>query len=553
MKAVTEVVRLPYRGVVRALVAGGVLAGSLALIGMGGGSGAGAAPKIPAAVKKSPTGVNTTSACKGKPVRGGSLTYARSEGPVTLNPFYPTNGNGDIFIDTLLYQGVVRPTQEGKTQNVEPAVATSWTVSKSGTVYTFHLRPGIKFSNGDPVTATDVKFSLDYFASSKDEGQVLSAGFKDVVIVNPSTVQMNLTEPTPGIIYDLSIWDAMIVPENLVKKEGTAFWSHPVGTGPYELTSWVRGSSITLKRNPYYWQKGLPYLTKITFKYATTGNSRLLDLEDKQAQVITDVTFSDIATVRANPELTLQLAKVPYWVGLWLNEEKAPFRTLDVRQALEYAIDKPLINKKVFSGVGTLPNSILPQLKGDASDSEIHPYSFDVKKAKALMAKSHYPHGFSTTLMYPSGLAEYTDLDLILQSEWAKLGIKIKLLATTEAIETKDYTGGDYTMTYPYVEYTSDVTVPDEYAEFVAVPDSDHAFYSWWTDPTIAKMVETYIHTPKPTRVTLWHKIQDAMLVQTPDINVMDLPFVNAHLKNVCGTYLNPLGADSLQYTWIAK
>lgn len=547
MTALRQVACWPTRGIVRALLAGGVLAGSLAVAGAGTATPAGASGK-------NPTGVNATPACSGKPVRGGSLTYARSEGPVTLNPFYPTNGNGDIFIDTLLYQGLVRPTQKGLTQNVTPAVAQSWTVSSNGMTYTFHLRPGIKFSNGQPVTATDVKFSLDYFANTKlDEGAILAAGFKDAVVVNPTTVQMNLTAPTPGIIYNMSIWDAMIVPEDLVQKEGTAFFTNPVGTGPFELTNWVRGSSITLKRNPYYWEKGLPYLTKITFKYATTGNSRLLDLEDKQAQIATAVTFSDIPTVRSNSALTLQLAKVPYWVGLWLNEQRAEFRTLDVRQALEYALDKPLINKKVFSGVGTIPNSILPQLKGDATDSQIHPYPFDLAKAKALMAKSHYPHGFSTTLEYPSGSAEYTDLDLILQSEWAKIGVKVKLVATTEAVETKNYTGGDYTMTYPYVEYTSDVTVPDEYATFVAVPDTDHAFYSWWTDPAVAKMVETYDHTPKPTRVTLWHKIQKAMLVQTPDLNVMDLPFVNAHLKNVCGTYLDPLGADSLQYTWIAK
>lgn len=546
MSSRTKVAAVSSRGAVRVVVAAGMLASSWALVGTGAALPAGAAAK-------KVTGVNVTPACKGKPTRGGALTYARSEGPVTLNPFFPTNGNGDIFIDTLIYQGLVRPTQKGLSQNVVPGVAKSWTVSNNGTTYTFHLRPGVKFSNGQPVTATDVKFSLDYFASSKDEGQQLSAGFKNAVVVNPTTVQMNLTEPTPGIIYNMSIWDAMVVPQNLVQKEGTAFWTHPVGTGPFQLTNWVRGSSITLKRNPYYWQKGLPYLTKITFKYATTGNSRLLALEDKQAQIVTALTFSDVPTVRANPALTLQLAKVPYWVGLWLNEQRPQFRTLDVRQALQYAIDKPLINKKVFSGVGTIPNSILPQLKGDATDKQIKPYPFDLKKAKALIAKSHYPHGFSTTLQYPSGSSEYTNLDLILQSEWSKIGVKVKLVATTEAIETKNYTGGNYTMTYPYVEFTSDVTVPDEYATFVAVPDSDHAFYSWWTDPTVAKMVQTFDHTPKPSRVTLWHKIQRTMLVQTPDINIMDLPFVNAHLKNVCGTYLNPLGADSLQYTWIAK
>ena len=125
------------------------------------------------------TATASQAACSTTPVKGGNLVYARQAGPVTLNPFFPTNGNGDIFADTLLYQGLVMPDPTGKTQNIVPAVASSWTESANGMSYTFHIRPGIKFSNGQPVTAADVVFSLDYFANPKlDETAVLSSGFK---------------------------------------------------------------------------------------------------------------------------------------------------------------------------------------------------------------------------------------------------------------------------------------------------------------------------------------------------------------------------------------
>jgi peptide/nickel transport system substrate-binding protein len=483
------------------------------------------------------------------------LTYARQTGPLSLNPFETVNGNGDIFTDTLLYQGLVMPDPTGKTQNVVPAVASSWDITDGGKVYTFHIRPGIRFSNGQPVTAADVNYSLDTFVNPKlDETAQLAAGYKSSTIVNSSTVRMVLTAPTPGILYNMSIFDAFIVPMNLVKKEGVGFYNNPVGTGPFRLTKWVRGSSITLSKNPYYWQPGLPYLNQVTYDYAENDNTRVLDLESHAAQIADGIPFSQVGPVEKRSGLTIQTAKVPYWVGLWLNQQEGPFKDLDVRQAMEDALDRNAINKEIFDGLGTIPNSILPQLKYDAPDSQVAPYTYDLAKAKKLMSESAYPHGFSTTLQYPEGYAEYTDLALVMESEYAAIGIKLTLRSVDQATETKDWSGGKYDMIFPFSEFTSDVTVPDEYATFVGVYDGDDGFYTYWNDPQIAKMIVTFTHTASETvRAQEWPRIQAAMLQQTPAINVMDLPFVNAHATNVCGTDLDPLGADSLQYTWIAK
>lgn len=501
-------------------------------------------------------GVNTSAACKSTPVKGGNLVYARQTGPVTLNPFYPTNGNGDIFADTLLYQGLVMPDPKGATQNVVPAVASSWTISPNGLTYMFHIRPGIKFSNGQAVTANDVVYSLDSFANPKiDETAVLSGGFKGAVAVNSSTVKMMLSTPTPGILYNMSIFDAFIVPKNLAMKEGKSFWNHPVGTGPFKLSKWVRGSSISFVRNPYYWQPGLPYLNSVTYQYASNDNTRLLDLQNGQAQIADGIPYSQVQTVHSNSKLTLQSAKVPYWVGMWLNFKRKPLANLNVRKAMEYAIDRATINKTVFKGLGTIPNSVLPQLKYDAPSSVVKPYNFDLAKAKAYMAKSAYPKGFSVTLQYPSGYTEYTDLVLILQAEWAAIGINVKLISEDQATMTTLYMKGQYDLTFPYAEFTSDVTVPDEYAAFVTTyGGGNYSFFSWWNNPKIANMVTKFAHTPsEASRALQWPKVQAAMMGQTPFINIMDLPFLNAHQNNVCGTYLNPLGADSLQYTWLAK
>ena len=501
------------------------------------------------------TGNAQSAACRKNPVRGGTLTYARQLGPVTLNPFYPTNSQGDIFADSIIYQPLVQPDPKGGSGLVG-GVADSWKISNGGKDITFHIRPTARFSNGAPVTAQDVQFTLAKFADPKwNIASVLANGLKQVVDVNNSTVRVELTQPTPGILWNMAIFDAYIVPAKLVEKEGkAAFFAHPVGSGPFMVKSWTKGSSITFVRNPYYWEKGLPYLDQVTYDYAQDDNSRLLELESGRAQMADGIPFSQVASLKAQPNIEVQTSAVPYWVGLWLQHQVKPLNDLNVRQAMEYAIDRNAINSKIYAGLGTIPNSILPHLIGDASDSQVPPYTYNLAKAKQLMAASKYPHGFTVQMQYPAGYSTYSTLALVLQQEWAAIGINVKLQSVDQTTESNNFNNATYQMTFPYAQFSSDVPIPDEYGAFVAIPDGDHTFQSYWNDPTIANQVETYLHTQDPTaRVALWQKIQQAMLAQTPVINVMDLPFVNAHSTSVCGTFLNALGADSLQYTWLRK
>ena len=532
-----------------------VLAAVLVATGCGGSSsksGSGSSPSGGASLAVSQT-VNTSSACAGTPVKGGNLVYARQTGPLGLNPFNPTNGNGDIFADTLIYQGLVMPDPKGS-QNIVPAVASSWNVSADGKTYTFHIRPGIKFSDGQPVTPDDIKYSLDTWNNPKvDPVAVLASGYQSTQIVDPTTVEVHLSQPTPGIIDNMSIFNAMIIPKALVTAQGDAFWDHPVGTGPFKVSSWVKGSSITFTRNPYYWEPGVPYVDSVQYLYAQNDNSRILDVRSGQAQIADGIPYGQISSLQSAQNIQLQAAKVPYWVGLWFNHQYGPLKDLNVRKAVEYAIDRNLINKQVFAGVGTIPNSILPQLKGDAPASVVPPYTYDLTKAKAYMAKSGYPNGFPVTLQYFAGYAEYTDLALLLQQELGAIGIKVSLKQDDQATETNNFNNGAYQMIFPYSEFTSDVFVPDEYAQFVGIYDGTNGFFSWWNDPAIANEINAYVHNPSPSRVQQWQKIQADFMDQTPVVNILDLPFVNAHAANVCGTYLDALGADSLQYTWLAK
>jgi peptide/nickel transport system substrate-binding protein len=525
----------------------------LALLAGCGGGGGNSSQK---ASLKGASGVSQSTACQGAPVRGGSLVYERQAETQTLDPLNILNGNGDIFTYNIIYNGLVRSDPNGS-QRLVPALASKWTRSADGRTYTFTLRPGIKFSNGQPVTAQDVAWSLNRFGNPKVNAAMssVSVGYGDATVVNPSTVRVTLKQPVAAFLYNISIWPADILPKDLVEKQGKAFFQHPVGTGPFMVKEFVKGSHITFVRNPYYWEKGKPYLDQVRYNFATDSNSRILALRGGSAQIMDGVPFSQIPSLRSDRNIEIQAARVPLFLGLWLNHKSTGFADLNVRKAMQMVINRPQIKSQILKGLGDIPNSVLMGLKYDAPLSQIKPYPYDVAQAKKLMASSKFPHGFSTTLQYPSGYDYYNQLALLLQQEFGEIGIKVKLVQEDPGTGTSKFLAMKYDMTFPFASFTSDVIVPDEYANFLADPSNGlNGFFSHWADPAIQKMVQRFeATTDESARAQLWPKIQLALYRQTPVIDVMKIPFVNAHTANTCGTAIDALGSDHLEDTWIAK
>jgi peptide/nickel transport system substrate-binding protein len=187
----------------------------------------------------------------------------------------------------------------------------------------------------------------------------VAVGYKSSTVTGPSTVRVDLTNPVASFLYNISIFPGFIVPKNLVEKQGDAFWKHPVGTGPFVFKELVRGSHITFARNPHYWESGKPYLDTVRFDFATDSNSRLLALRAGQAQIADGIPFSQVNQLRESKNIVVQTAKVPYFVGLWFNHKRAALADVNVRQAMQYALNRKEINSAIFRGVGTIPNSQL--------------------------------------------------------------------------------------------------------------------------------------------------------------------------------------------------
>jgi peptide/nickel transport system substrate-binding protein len=508
-------------------------------------------------VEKEGEGTKTANAaCEEEPVAGGSLVYSRQLETVTLNPREIKNGNGDIFAAEMLYSGLVRNDPNGETK-VLPALAESWDISKDHKTYTFHLRPGIKFSDGSPITAEDVAWNMEQFANPETNISLsaVAVGIESVKATNKNTVVVKLEFPVAAFLYNIAIYPAFIVDKQKLEAEGEAYWKHPVTSGPFKVKEFVTGSHITFEKNPYYFETGKPYLQTMRWNFVTNSNTRVLALKSGEAQIADGIPFSQVEALQADSGVTVQQVEVPAQILMVTNTKSGPLSDVHVRRAISYAIDREQLNETVFRGVGSMPNSIFQEFAMNASPSEVPPLEFNLAKAKEEIAKSKYASGFSLTMQFPAGLDYYKQMMLLVQQELEAIGGQIKLLEMEPVTIVERWFNGEFEASFPFPQMSSDIPVPDEMASFYALPESElDGFKTFWSNKEVEGLVRKWISsTSESARKSEWKVIQEKFNEEMPSQNLMDFPFINAHQSNVCGTLANGLGVDQLQETWIAQ
>jgi len=265
------------------------------------------------------------------PKRGGHITIARIEDSTS---FDKTNvfQNESIWLAEQINESLYEAGNDGKT--LKPWLATSYTKSKDGKTYTFKLRKGVKFSNGKPMTAADVKFSIDDARAQAKGWGYLDAAIKSIDAPDPSTVVFNLKFPWAPFVADIALFANGIIPKNFGGETRKAFYKHPVGTGPFMWDKRVVGRSVTLKRNPNYWQKGKPYLDSVTWRAVGDDNARELQLEGGQAQVDEFPAFQTVTKLQNTPGVKMTLFPSTRTDYMMMNERYAPLADVHVRRAI---------------------------------------------------------------------------------------------------------------------------------------------------------------------------------------------------------------------------
>ena len=344
---------------------------------------------------------------------------------------------------------MVKPDENG---NLICAVASDYSISDDGLVYTFTLRDNVKFHNGNTVTGEDVKYSLERAAGLLDGTPLISTlqTIQSVDILDNKTVQVTVGAANTELIYSFV---AAIIPAG--SGEDTA--ADPVGTGPFSFVSYTPQEGIVVKKNTDYWQEGLPYLDEVEFKITGSADTALLELQGGSIDIYAYLTDSQANTLKD----TFQVVSSPSNVvqALFLNNAEKPLDDVRVRQAICYALDKDMINEFVAGGNGTpVSSAMLPTLKDYYVDlNDMYGTTANIDKAKELLADAGYPDGFDLTIAIPSNYEFHMQTGEVVAEQLKEVGINV----TIDAMEWSTwldqvYNGRQYQATISGI--TSDLT-----------------------------------------------------------------------------------------------
>lgn len=484
------------------------------------------------------------------PKAGGTLKFARSIAPTTLDPAN-TIIAGDIYTLDKIFEPLFITSPTGK---LTPWLASGYTVSKNKKTYTFHLRPGVKFSNGKPLTAADVVFSLNRSRKNpKGPLSFLDSAISAISASGNSKVVAHLSEPWAPFISDISAFSNAIIPANYAGASESAFFANPIGTGPFTTSQFKPDApSLTLEKNPHYWQPGKPHLDAVTFLFVDDDNQRLLQLRGGQVDVIDLVPPSQVASLKASPNLHVLLS--PSWQVdlLVLNEKDPHFADRNVRRAVLRAVDANALAHAATFGTAKPGGSFFPpSLQYYSPKTKLLPHS--LAAAKADLAKSKYPKGFSTELLIDGGVQKWRTFAQIIQNQLKPLGIDVSIRALDHAAFESAFQKFDYKM---FIDYAiNDISDPDEMASFEL--DFKHggssSYWSSYNSPNVTKLVgEAQREFDPAKRAALYARIQDAVAQDAPFVPLDYPPYINAYATKVNGFAVNPGGAYRLENVWLA-
>ena len=376
----------------------------------------------------------------------GQVTWAIN---VALPPawFDPAEATGTLIpfmVYYALHDALAKPLP-GKP--MAPSLAESWTESADGLVYEFKLREGLRFHNGDPFTAEDVKFTFHRYRGVS--AKLLHERVKAVEIVDPHRVRFVLHTPWPDFLafYATPATGAgWVVPKKYIEKVGEdGFKKHPVGLGPYRFVRATPGVELVLEANEQYWRKR-PSIKRIVIKGVPDRTTRLAMLKTGEADIGYLMIGVEGETVRADPKLRLVHVIPSATWGLDFPEQwgkaKSPWQDRRVRLAVNLALDKQAINQAERLGFSRLTGSIIPSVMDYAL--RLDPYPYDPAQARRLLAEAGYPHGFDAGDLTPN--PPFTTFGESVAGYLAAVGIRTRVRSMEratffEAWRTKKLTG----------------------------------------------------------------------------------------------------------------
>src|SRR5712671_1280436 len=337
-----------------------------------------------------------------------------AETPGVITPF---------MVMYALHDAMLKPMPD---QALAPSLAESWSASEDGLTYDFVLRKGVKFHNGDPVTAEDVKYSFERYRGTSHD--VMKERVAAVEISDPEHVRFKLKKPWPDFLtfYGSATGAGWIVPKKYLEKVGEeGFKKAPIGAGPYKFVSFNPGVELVLESFDPYWRK-IPSVKRLIFRVIPDEATRLAALKHGEIDIVYSIRGELAEELRSTPGLTLKPVASPatfwlYFADQW--DPQSPWHDERVRQAANLALDRKTINEALTLGYSKLTNSIVP-----ASYDfywQPPPAVYDQAKAKQLLAEAGHPGGFGAGDYYCD--SSYANLGEAVLNNLQEVGIRSQL------------------------------------------------------------------------------------------------------------------------------
>jgi peptide/nickel transport system substrate-binding protein len=414
--------------------------------------------------------------------------------------------------------------------DLHPALATSWEAIDATTTR-FHLRQGVKFSDGVDLTADDVVFTIDRAMDPKNAYSFLSriGQVKSATAVDKYTVDIATKTVFPTLLRGLS--DIIIEPRHYYDKVGAdAVASHPIGTGPFIFQEWVPGDHYSLTANKNYWG-GAPAFDKLVIRTIPDGSTRVASLVTGESQIIEEVPIDLIDQV--NESDSAKVDEISTTVGLVLTFDPTikPFDDPRVREAFDYAIDKPLILKQILKGQGEiLQGQVLTKgVLGWNPDLNARPY--DPAKAKKLLQDAGYD--FNTPVPITTQNGKYvsdTDICNAVAGMLNQIGVK----ATVNVVEGGVFQQMSNAQKLGVLYMIGWYSVGD--ADFASVWYTKAGFRTKWTDPEYEQLfVAARTTTDTTERVKDYHRMMEILYQQNPSVFLFGLPSLYGVSNDITG------------------
>ena len=483
-----------------------------------------AAPSAAAGATAAPAA--TTPPAAAAPAKAKTLSVAQDTDPGTADVQLTTE---EYFLPLNLYDRLVEAVTTGPLQSeLQAGLAEKWDVSPDGLKYTFHLRQGVKFHNGDSLTADDVIYTfdrmldpatkalntdfLDMIAGAKERMDGTATSVSGLKKVDDSTMEITLAAPYAPFLANLATPAGSIYPKSYTQKAGTDFGIKPVGTGPFKLDSWTPDSELVLSAFDGYF-RGRPKFDTLIMKIVPEAQTMALMFRKGDLDVF-DLDFgrSQIPEFKNDAAWKDRIVSGPR-VGTYylsLNEKIPPFDNPKVREAIMYAIDRQTLIDKLYYGTGIPAKGILaPGLAG--YNTALPGFTYDPEKAKALLKEAGFEAGFEMTLNQTTDSPSTLHINEALQAMLAQVGIKAEIVQMDSAAWSgtrKEGKLGSYNSSW-----SADFNDPDNFIyTFFAPANAVARSWNYANTAVQDQLVQARSMTDMAARYKLYQEVENAIV-----------------------------------------